>query len=320
MFFVPMQRFHHTQFADLSTLVKTKQETGNRISVCIPTLNEAETIGSIVSVIVSSLMENHKLVDEILVIDSGSEDATRENAKNAGATVLSASEILPNLPFYSGKGENLWKGLHASSGEIVCYVDGDISNFHPGFITGLVGPLLTNPNIDYVKAYYERPLAVGDDMQAGGGGRVSEILIRPMLSLFYPELSAILQPLSGEYAARRSVLNELAYPAGYGVEIGHLIDLASMGKLERIAQTDLVKRVHRNRSDEELGAMAFTLLRTIFKRLERDGKLSLSAALPDLYQSWLVDADHPQQISRILPEPERPPLVTLNPCPLLKKQ
>lgn len=307
-----MQRFHHTQFSDLQHLVATKQEQGNRVSVCIPTLNEAETIGSIVSVIVSSLVEEYELVDEILVVDSGSEDSTCEIAENAGARVLAAADILPDLPPHSGKGENLWKGLHASSGDLVCYVDGDISNFHPGFITGLVGPLLTQPDIDYVKAYYERPLAVGDEMQAGGGGRVSEILIRPMLSLFYPELSVILQPLSGEYAARRSVLNELAYPVGYGVEIAHLIDLASMGKLDRIAQTDLVKRVHRNRGNEELGAMAFTLLRTIFRRLERDGKLSLSDPLPDLYQSWLVDAEQSRHISRILPEPERPPMASLN--------
>jgi glucosyl-3-phosphoglycerate synthase len=302
------QRFHHRQFAELDALLALKQS--QRISVCIPTLNEAETIGPIVSLIRDSLVHGG-LVDEILVIDSNSADATREIAEAAGACVHLASEILPDQSGHLGKGENLWKALHVSCGDLICYIDGDISNFHPGFITGLVGPLLCDPAIDYVKAFYERPLAYGDESHSTGGGRVSEILIRPLISLFYPELSGILQPLSGEYAARRSTLESLAFPIGYGVEIAHLIDLAQDGQIHRIAQTDLVKRIHRNRDDDELGSMAFAILRVVLRRLERDGKLSLTTPLPDRYQSWTITEDGIQSFSKIIPEPERPPITPI---------
>jgi glucosyl-3-phosphoglycerate synthase len=299
-----LQRFHHGQFADVEALVGLKK--GQRISVCIPTLNEADTIGAIVSIIHRELVARFGLVDEILVIDSDSADATVEIARAAGASVHRSAAILPAAGSHPGKGENLWKALHVSTGNIICYIDGDISNFHPGFITGLVGPLLTTPDIDYVKAFYERPLTQGDDFQANGGGRVSEILIRPMISLFYPALIDIFQPLAGEYAARRTILESLAFPTGYGVEIAHLIDLAAAGKFDRIAQTDLVRRVHRNRGEHELGSMAFALLKVIFRRLTRDGKISLTTPLPDLYQSWSVDGDAIHLFSKEIPEPERP--------------
>jgi glucosyl-3-phosphoglycerate synthase len=298
-----MQRFHHRQFADVSALVALKRS--QRISVCIPTLNEADTIGPIVTTIRDSLVVGG-LVDEILVIDSDSTDATRETAGAAGAAVYRSSQILPGQPSYLGKGENLWKALHVASGDIICYIDGDISSFHSSFVTGLVGPLLTDPGIDYVKAYYERPLAYGDESHSTGGGRVSEILVRPLISLFYPELGGILQPLAGEYAARRTTLESLPFPVGYGVEIAHLIDLARHGKIHRIAQTDLVRRIHRNRDDEELGSMAFAILRVVLRRLERDGRLSLATPLPDLYQSWAIDGENLRPLSRSIPEPERP--------------
>jgi glucosyl-3-phosphoglycerate synthase len=299
------RQFHHLQFSDVSTLASLK--AGQRISVCIPTLDEAETIGAIVTTIREELAGENGLVDQIIVIDSGSSDGTVETAEEAGATVHLASDILPDLETHHGKGENLWKALQVSTGDIICYIDGDISNFHSGFVTGLVGPLLSDPEIDYVKAFYERPLAYGDESHSTGGGRVSEILVRPLISLFYPELGSILQPLSGEYAARRRTLETLAFPTGYGVEIAHLIDLARDGKLGRIAQTDLVRRIHRNRDDDELGGMAFAILRTVLRRLERDGKLSLSSPLPDLHQSWSVDGENIRHLSRFIPEPERPP-------------
>lgn len=295
--------FHHRQFADLEELVTLKGT--QRISVCIPTLNEAETIGQIVSIIRDELAH---LVDEILVIDSDSTDSTREIAAAEGAKVYLSSEILPDKNPSIGKGENLWKALHVATGDIICYIDGDIFSFHSGFITGLIGPLLIDPEIDYVKAFYERPLAYGDEFQSTGGGRVSEILVRPLISLFYPELGFILQPLSGEYAARRETLESLAFPTGYGVEIAHLIDLSRCGKLSRIAQTDLVQRIHRNRNDGELGSMAFAILRVVLRRLERDGKISLTTPLPDLYQSWVIEGGQVQQLSKTIPEPERPPI------------
>ncbi|MEO8615878.1 MAG: glucosyl-3-phosphoglycerate synthase [Luteolibacter sp.] len=301
-----MQRFHHNQFADAKALVMLKKS--QQISVCIPTLDEADTIGEIVSIIRATLMEEVSLVDEILVIDSGSEDDTRAIAGAAGAKVYLSAAVAPQYGTHLGKGENLWKALHVAKGDIICYIDGDISNFHTGFITGLVGPLLTAPSIDYVKAFYERPLDRGESTLANSGGRVSEILIRPLISLFYPELSVVLQPLAGEYAARRSVFESLPFPIGYGVEIAHLIDLAGAGRLENIAQTDLVKRIHRNRDDDELGQMSFAILQVFLRRLERDGKLTLSSPLLDLYQSWLVDGENIQPITRHIPEPERPPI------------
>jgi glucosyl-3-phosphoglycerate synthase len=303
-----MQRFHHSQFSDARRLSELKIAARQRVSVCIPTLNEAETISAIVTTIRVALVESVPLVDEILVIDSDSADDTRETAARAGATVFRSAEIAPEAGTRIGKGENLWKALHAATGTIICYLDGDIANFHPGFVTGLIGPLLADPEIDYVKAYYERPLACGDATHASGGGRVSEILVRPMISLFYPELCGILQPLSGEYAARRGLLESLPFPAGYGVEIAHLIDLARAGTLDRIAQTDLEKRIHRNRDDGDLGDTAFAILRVIFRRLERDGKLTLAAELTDLHQRWLIDGTSVETVLKRIPEPERPPL------------
>lgn len=303
-----MQRFHHSQFADARRLSELKTSAGQSVSVCIPTFNEAETIAAIITTIRSELIGEVPLVDEILVIDSGSNDGTRDLARQAGATVFRSSEIAPETGSHCGKGENLWKALHAAKGSIICYLDGDISNFHPGFVTGLLGPLLSDPEIDYVKAYYERPLTLGDAMHSNGGGRVSEILVRPMISLFYPELAGVLQPLSGEYAARRTLLETLPFPTGYGVEIAHLIDLARAGMLERIAQTDLEKRIHRNRDNGDLGDTAFAILRVVFRRLERDGKLTLAGNLTDIHQRWLIDATSIEPVIKNIPEPERPPL------------
>lgn len=303
-----MQRFHHSQFADIGRLLELKTAAGANISVCIPTLNEAKTIGTIVGSIRGELMEQTPLVDEVLVIDSNSTDGTRDIAASAGARVFRSAEIAPESGTHNGKGENLWKALHVAKGDIICYLDGDISNFHPGFVTGLVGPLLADLGIDYVKAYYERPLTRGESTHTSGGGRVSEILVRPLISLFHQELAPILQPLSGEYAARRALLETLPFPTGYGVEIAHLIDLARAGLLERIAQCDLEKRVHRNRDDGDLGDTAFAILRVVLRRLERDGKLKLASPLPDLHQRWLIDETRIDAVSNIIPEPERPPL------------
>jgi glucosyl-3-phosphoglycerate synthase len=303
-----VQRFHHTQFADIRRLCELKQAAGQRISVCIPTLNEAETIGAIVRGIRELLMERVALVDEILVIDTDSRDGTGRIAEAEGARVFASAEIAPETGTHRGKGENLWKALHVAGGSIICFIDGDIMNFHPGFVPGLVGPLLEHPATDYVKAYYERPLACGNATHANGGGRVSEILVRPLISLFYPELVGFLQPLSGEYAARRGLLESLAFPTGYGVEIAHLIDLARDGKLGRIAQVDLEKRIHRNRDDGELGDTAFAILRVIMRRLERDGRLTISAPMPEVHHRWLIDENGVEGVSKRIPEPERPPI------------
>jgi len=302
------RNFHHSAFSDARRLAGLK--TGP-ISVCIPTLDEEATIGEIISVIRRELMESVPLVDELLVIDSGSSDRTREAAAAAGATVHLSAAVSPEHGSHRGKGENLWKALFASRGDIICYVDGDISNFHPRFVTGLLGPLLCHPEIDYVKAHYERPLSNGGELHRTGGGRVSEILIRPLLSLFYPELTPVFQPLSGEYAARRTLLETLPFPTGYGVEIAHLIDLLAMGRMDSVSQVDLDQRIHRNREDGELGRMSFTILRTILHRLERDGKITLHQALEELHRTWEHDGGEPQKIETLIAEPERPPFASL---------
>ena len=290
----------------MAALVAAKQ--GQRIAVCIPTLDEAETIGAIVSTIRQELIECHPLVDELLVIDSGSTDGTRGIAERSGARVLLSGEIAPEHGTFRGKGENLWKALHATNCDVVCFIDGDIGNFGPRFVTGLVGPLLTDPDLDYVKAFYERPLAHPNGIRPTGGGRVSEILVRPLLSLFYPELTAFLQPLSGEYAARRELFRSLAFPGGYGVELAHLIDLSRSPGLGAVAQTDLDQRLHRNRSDEELGRMAFGILQVLFRRLQRDGKLDLHVPLAEWLQTWQFDGETLIGSPVLLTEPERPPL------------
>jgi glucosyl-3-phosphoglycerate synthase len=305
------QRHHHRDFADSGRLAKLKLAQSQRLSVCIPTLNEAATIGPIVELIRRELSDQTGLVDEILVIDSGSTDSTREIATAAGAKVYLSATIAPSYGTFLGKGENLWKALHVASGDLICYIDGDISNFHTGFVTGLVGPLLTDPSTDYVKAFYQRPLLRGQNLDPTGGGRVSEILVRPLLSLFYPELTGILQPLAGEYAARRTLLETLAFPTGYGVEIAHLIDLSRAGKLAAFAQTDLEQRVHRNRDDSELSRMAFAILRVVLGRLQEDGKLTLENPLPDLHRAWLFAENEPIEILTSVPESERPPVHSL---------
>ena len=195
--------FHHGEFWDIIKLVEEKEKKGMTISLCIPTLNEEKTIGKEVLILRSELMERYPLVDEFAVIDSGSSDRTLEVAKNYGADVYLASDILPEVGDKRGKGENLWKAIHQLKGDVICYVDADISNIHPRFVYGLVAPLIKQEEVQYVKAFHDRPLNYSSGLRSSGGGRVTEILIRPLFSLFYPELTNVIQPLSGEYAARQ---------------------------------------------------------------------------------------------------------------------
>ena len=229
--------FHHGEFWDILKLVEEKEKKGMKISLCIPTLNEEKTIGKEVLILRSELMERYALIDEFAVIDSGSQDKTLEVAGNYGADVYLASDILPEVGDKRGKGENLWKAIHQLKGDVICYVDADISNIHPRFVYGLVAPLIRRDEVHYVKAFYDRPLNYSSGLRASGGGRVTEILIRPLFSLFYPELTNVIQPLSGEYAARREVLETIPFPIGYGVETSHLLDLYEKFGLEAFAQT-----------------------------------------------------------------------------------
>jgi glucosyl-3-phosphoglycerate synthase len=305
------QTFHHSAFWDLRALVEMKQRKGLSISLCIPTLNEEKTIGKEVVIFKSELMDRYPLVDEIAVIDSGSTDQTCEVARQFGADVYLSAEILPEQGFKRGKGENLWKAIHQLKGDIICYVDADIANIHPRFCYALVAPLLFHDHIQYVKAFYDRPLAFSQGVRPSGGGRVTEILVRPLFSLFFPELTALIQPLSGEYAVRRQVLERLSFPIGYGVETSHILDVYRQYGLEAFGQTDLDQRIHRNQSTSDLGKMSFGILQSFLHRIEKHALLGSLPPLSDLYRQFQVSETRYEQVIHEIVEEERPPMITL---------
>ena len=259
--------FHGREFADLRRLVDLKQRQGVTISLGLPTLNEQTTIGKVVRTFKHALMDRVPLLDEIVVIDSGSSDRTATIAERAGVTVVQHSDILARYGVFQGKGEALWKSLFVLKGDLICWVDTDITNIHPKFVYGLLGPLLSDPEIHYVKGFYRRPLKFGAELQAQGGGRVTELAARPLLNLFFPELSGLVQPLSGEYAGRRRVLESVPFFTGYGVELGLLLAISEAYGLRAIAQVDLGMRVHRNQTLFDLSKMAFAIIQVGLKHL-----------------------------------------------------
>ncbi len=228
-----------------------------RVSVCLPARNEEATVGPIVAAIVRELVDGRGVVDEVVVVDDGSTDATAAEAASAGAVVAAADDVLPELGPGTGKGEALWKALHVATGDVLVFCDADLRDFDPAFVTGLLGPMAADDRIGFVKGFYDRPV---------GGGRVTELVARPMIGLFFPELAAIRQPLGGEFAGRREVLERVPFVQGYGVDLGLLVDVAARFGLESIAQADLGVRTHRNRSLEELGAQATDVLRVALLR------------------------------------------------------
>lgn len=260
----------------LGGLTAAKRAAGTSVSVVLPALNEEETVGEIVTVIRRELMEAAPLVDELVVIDSGSTDRTAEVAAAAGARVVHRDAILPRLPAVPGKGEVLWRSLLVTSGDIVCFVDADLKEFSADFVSGIVGPLLTEPDVDFVKAMYDRPLLLPDASAPGGttagagqGGRVTELVARPLLNLHWPQLAGFVQPLGGEYAVRRALLERLPFPVGYGVELGLLVDALHTVGLDALAQVDVGVRIHRHQDGQALGRMAAAIYRTAQLRLSR---------------------------------------------------
>lgn len=303
--------FHHSAFWDLKKLVEEKQKQGVTVSLCIPTLNEEKTIGKEVVIFKSELMRRYPLLDEIAVIDSGSTDKTREVAASFGADVYLADDILPEMGAKRGKGENLWKAIYQLKGDIIVYIDADIKNIRSRFVYGLVAPLIYRPEIKYVKAFYDRPLAFSQGVRPSGGGRVTEILVRPLFSLFFPDLTGLVQPLSGEYAVRREILERIPFPIGYGVETSHLIDVYRQWGLEAFGQTDLDRRVHRNQKTRDLGKMAFGILQAFLLRVEA---LGIVQGVPDLSQvlrQFQVKDGLFEQVEFEIREEERPPMITV---------
>ncbi|MCC7187371.1 MAG: glucosyl-3-phosphoglycerate synthase [Anaerolineales bacterium] len=260
--------FHADEFSHLREEAELKKSQGLTISLALPALNEEETVGNVIRMMKRELMEKVSLLDEIVLIDSNSTDRTREIAKKEGVPVYIHQQLLGRLGARHGKGDALWKSLLVTKGDIVVWIDTDIVNIHPRFVYGIVGPLLRNPEIKLVKGYYRRPLKVGSKMQAGGGGRVTELTARPLLNLFYPELSGVVQPLSGEYAGRREALEQATFYSGYGVETGLLIDVYERYGLNAIAQVDLLERIHHNQHLEALSKMSFAIIQTVMHKLE----------------------------------------------------
>lgn len=263
--------------ADLPTAAEAARRaraSGISISVALPALNEEATVGSICRSIRDELIERAGVVDELVVIDGGSSDNTALVARDAGARVVRACDLIADIPSRGGKGDSLWRSLSVLSGDIVCWIDADIRNFEPHFVTRLVAPLIDDAEIAFVKATYRRPLDIGGTLLPTGGGRVTELLARPLLASFFPELSGLRQPLAGEYAGRREVLRSLPFFSGYSVEVGLLIDILGAHGLDAIAQADLGVRIHRNRPLEDLAPMASAIARTIVQRARAWGRLA----------------------------------------------
>jgi glucosyl-3-phosphoglycerate synthase len=304
--------FHHSRFKDLNELVERKEKKNLKISLCFPTLNEEKTVAKEIVVMKSELMIRRPLLDEIVVIDSGSTDHTREIAASYGVDVHLAHEILPDLGKVRGKGENLWKALYITKGDIVVYIDSDINNIHHRFCYGLLGPLLFSDRIKFSKAFYDRPIfETGGTLRATGGGRVTELVVRPLFSLFFPELTQLSQPLSGEYAGYREILEKIPFPVGYGVETGMLLDIYQRWGLDVMAQVDLDRRVHKNQETKALGVMSFAIVKTFLSRLEKLGRIDIKHPLFDeMIQHKLVDDEPSPDIFKIKGM-ERPPMVEI---------
>ncbi len=227
---------------------------GRRVSVCLPARDEEATVGPIVAAVHRRLCLQHRLVDEIVVVDDGSTDATAAAARAAGARVVPGGG--------GGKGEAMQAGLAASDGDLVVYCDADVRSFATAFVVGLVGPLLADAAVTFVKAFYDRPF----DGRDGEGGRVTELMAKPALRVLLPALAGFTQPLAGECAGRRDVLEQVPFVRGYGVDIALLADVAGRYGLGSMVQVDLGRRVHRNRPLAELGPQAEAVLRTVLSR------------------------------------------------------
>lgn len=277
------------------------------VAVVLPALDEEPTIGGIVAAIRAALVDGPTpLVDELVVMDSGSSDATAARAREAGAHVVHRDAVRLGPPAGPGKGEVLWRSLAVTTADLVVFVDADLESFTPAYVTGLLGPLLTDPAVHMVKAVYERPLRADGGLIAAGGGRVTELVARPLLALYYPELAGVVQPLAGEYAARRALLESLPFPTGYGVEVALLVDtLASVG-LDGLAQVDLGVRLHRHHDDTRLGRMATEVMLTTLGRAARDGRLS--GAPSSTLTQFHRDGSHLVATQVDLAPVERPPM------------
>ena len=303
--------FHASEFQNLRRLVELKERQGLTISVGLPTLNEEKTVGLVIRRIRDALMDRVPLLDEMLVIDSASTDRTVEIARELGVPVRQHDEILPELGSFPGKGEALWKSMYELRGDLVVWVDTDIRNIQPRFVYGLLGPLLREPRIQYVKGFYHRPLQAVGGMQPEEGGRVTELMARPLINLFVPELSGVIQPLAGEYAGRRELLESVPFFTGYAVEIGLLIDVLDRVGLPGIGQVDLERRIHRNQSLIDLSRMSFTILKAAITKLEERQQIELMTEMGERMNRIRVEGDRFRLEVHEVGDEIRPPMISI---------
>lgn len=308
----PPRTHHHAEF-DLDVLVAAKRALaagglpGGSVAVVIPALDEEGRVGDVVTALHETVVAAG-LVDDLVVVDGGSRDDTACEAGRAGARVVRQDAVLPEAGPGTGKGEALWKGLAATDADLVCFVDADIADMDRRFVVGLLGPLLLDPSVSFTKACYDRPLDTGNEVLPSGGGRVTELLARPLLNAFWPELAWLVQPLSGEYAGRRTLLEGLPFVSGYGVELALLVDIARHHGTEVIAQVDLDRRVHRHQDLAALGRMAAEILAVATDRLVEHDRLVLCDPTSRTLLQPLRDATGlGLQAAEIAPT-QRPPL------------
>jgi len=304
--------FSHTDYSNIGNLVDQKEQ--RKISVVFPTLNEEETIGNVVHTIKSELCDKYDLVDEILVVDSGSTNNTKQEAVNAGAKFFLSEDHLKEQGIHRGKGENLWTSLYVSEGDIIIWIDADIKNINSRFAYGLIGPLLEHDYIKYSKAFYERPIEVTQDskkiLAKTGGGRVTELNAKPLISGFFPMLSGFIQPLSGEYGGKREVLETVPFYNGYAVEMGLLIDIWDKYGLDAMAQVDLERREHRNQKLPALKKMSYGIMKAVLEKAEEAGKIVNNMGFNGLFSpvnnlgTFSLDEEKIENV-------ERPPMITL---------
>lgn len=295
-------------------LLELKQQRGSRISVVIPARNEARTVADVAGAISRSLVEQMPLVDELVVIDSDSDDDTAEVAAGAGAVVYRARDVAPALGSFPGKGEALWKSLLVTKGDLLVFIDADLTLWGPHFVTGLLGPMLGDDQVRLVKGFYTRVRTESDGSTSTEGGRVTELVARPLISLWWPELAGVVQPLAGEWAARRSLMESLSIPVGYGVELATLMDTVARHGLDAVAQVDLGTRAHRHQANHDLALMAAELL-VVAERRRPGGPLPAQAQL----QQFERAAGELRRVSRPVPVHERPPTGSLSERPGVRR-
>jgi glucosyl-3-phosphoglycerate synthase len=291
--------FHHLEF-DPEELTRARWAAGSTVSVCLPARDEASTVGEIVRSIREDLCERRGIVDEVIVMDDGSTDGTAAVAADAGAQVVTVEDVLRELGPGSGKGNVMWRSLFAARGDVICWVDADIRDFDVNFITGLLGPLLTDPSVGLVKGFYRRPA----NGLAHGGGRVTELVARPLISKLFPSLSGIVQPLAGATAGRRSVLEAVPFVEGWGVEFALLVDVVERFGLDRVAQVDLGRIEHDSQTLQKLGPQAMAVLTVALRRAGLDPFEDPTSEL------LRFDVDHAPEVERV-PVAERPPMITV---------